>query len=45
MGLFHNVMREVCIIFQVPAVLKLKYARAMLRQIYIIDIKYANLIL
>lgn len=35
-------MREICIILQVLAASKPKYARAILRQIYIFDTKAAN---
>ena len=44
-GLFKHAMREVYIIFQAPAPSKPKYARAMLRQVHIFDIKAANPIL
>lgn len=35
-------MREVYIIFQAPAASKPKYAKTMLRQVYIFDTKVAN---
>lgn len=44
-SLFCHIIRELCIIFQAPVVLKLKYTKAMLRQIHIINIITANLIL
>lgn len=42
---FCHAIGEVCIILQAPATSKPKYARAMLRQVYIIDTKTADLIL
>lgn len=44
-GLLCHELKEVCIVLQAPAVLKPKYVKAMLRQIYIIDTKAADLIL
>lgn len=44
-GLLRHAMREVFIIFQALAASKPKYARAMLRQIHIINTKAANPIL
>lgn len=41
-GLLKHVMREVYIIFQALAVSKPKYARIILRQIHIFDIKEAD---
>lgn len=41
-SLLKHAMREVYIIFQAPAASKPKYARAMLRQVYIFDIKAAD---
>lgn len=38
-GLLCQAIREVCIILQAPATSKPKYAKAMLRQIHIIDTK------
>lgn len=41
-GIFKHAMKEVCIIFQVPAASKPKYTKAMLRQVYIFDMKVAD---
>lgn len=43
-GLFWYIIREVYIIFQALTTFKPKYARVMLRQLHIIDIKAAALI-
>ena len=44
-GLLCYELKEVCIVLQAPAALKPKYAKAILRQIYIIDTKAADHIL
>ena len=44
-GLLKYVFRTICIILQSPVLGKPKYARAMLRQVHIFDIKTADLVL
>lgn len=39
---FKHVIREICIMFQASIASKLKYVRAMLKQVYIIDTKAGN---
>ena len=41
-GLLKHAMKEVCITFQAPATSKPKYARAMLKKVYIFDTKVAD---
>lgn len=44
-GLLRHAIREICVILQAPAACKPKYARAMMRQLHIIDTKSADPIL
>lgn len=41
-GLLKYTIREICIIFQALIALKLKYARAILRQVHIFNTKAVN---
>lgn len=44
-GLLKYTLGEICIIFQLPVLGKPKYARAILRQVHIFDIKAAHVVL
>ena len=44
-GLLRHALQEVAVIFQAPVAKKPKYARVLLKQIYTIDTKAADLIL
>lgn len=43
-GLFKYTLREICIIFQLLVLGKLKYAKPMLRQVHIFDKKAVDLV-
>lgn len=43
--LFSHTMKKICVILQVPTTCKPKYAQAMMRQLYIINLKSADFIL
>lgn len=43
-GLFKYALREICIMFQLPILSKPKYAKTILKQVYIFDIKAADLV-
>ena len=44
-SLFKYALREICIILQLPVLSKPKYARAILKQVHIFNIKAAHLVL
>lgn len=44
-NLLKYILREICIIFQLPVIRKPKYIRVMLGQMYIFDTKATNLVL